>query len=295
MNAAGTVKTVEQVRQLVSAPISGVIAGSFTLEERSGNNGRTFYSGAAGALNSIGLPGPDATVWMGWVSEMAAMLHDAGKQLWVSVAGFNPSEYRILTETALLAGADAVELNLGCPNVWEQGEQKPIVSYSAAQTRAVLEAVKQFADERIGAKLSPILDPVLMAAIDLELLRADVAFVTAINTIPNCFAFDDDQSSAITFASGLAGMSGPATKWIGLGQVKAHKQFLAGIPVVGVGGISRGEDLVQYLDRTVGATACQVGTAFLTRGPRVFVEILAEYVEALSGDGSGYPEDARVA
>lgn len=282
MNAAGTAKTVDQVLQLLGAPVPVVVAGSFTIEERPGNPGRTFFEGQSMALNSMGLPGPGIDVWCKWVAEMARALHDDGKELWVSVAGFHPTEYVRLAETAVSSGADAVELNLGCPNIWDGAEQKPIVSFSEVQTRLVLDAVQDLINDfRVGVKLSPILDPVLMASIDAAIVEARVDFVTCINTVPNCFAFAPDGTSAITFGSGVAGMSGAAGKYIALGQVKAHRQLLQGIPVVGVGGIVRGTDLSEFFHPMIGASACQVGTAYWNRGPRALVEILLEYAETL--------------
>jgi dihydroorotate dehydrogenase (fumarate) len=280
MNAAGTAKTVDQVLQLLKAPIPAVMAGSFTLEERSGNPGRTFFDGQTMALNSMGLPGPGIEVWTRWVSVMARVLHDDGKQLWVSVAGFNPAEYRRLAEAAVTSGADAVELNLGCPNIWDGADQKAIVSFSEVQTRRVLDAVQHLvSDIRLGVKLSPILDRALMASIDAAIIGAGIDFVTCINTVPNCFAFAPDGTSAITFGSGLAGMSGTAAKCIALGQVSAHHELLQGTPIVGVGGITGGTDLSEFLHPTVGASACQVGTAYWNRGPRALVEILMEYAQ----------------
>jgi len=284
MNAAGTVKSPEQVRGLLGLPVPAVMMGSFTVEERSGNDGRTFFTSPVGALNSLGLPGPSLDVWTGWVAGAVGPVHDDGKELWVSVAGFNPPEYRILAEAALGAGADTVELNFGCPNVWSDGVQKPIVSLSPEQSGLVLDEVAPLMPTgRVGVKLSPIFDAPALEQIDRMIVAAGAAFVTAVNTVPNCFAFDADGRSGVGFGRGLAGMSGPAIKWIGLGQVLQHRECLGSLPVVGVGGITTGADLGDYLDPRVGASACQLGTSFWQRGPRAFVEVLEEYATVLGG------------
>jgi dihydroorotate dehydrogenase len=283
-NAAGTVKTVDQVKAFVGAPFPAVLLGSYTAAERPGNDGRTFFDAPFGALNSMGLPGPDVYVWRQWVREAAQLLHDDGKDLWVSVAGFNPPEYRYLAEIAIESGADAVELNLGCPNVWDEGEQKPIASLSVEQTALVVEAVQPLLDHKVGVKLSPILDAVAMAQIDRLLSDAGFAFITVINTVPNCFAFAPDGESAISFGSGLAGMSGPAVKWLALGQIVAHRGLLPETPIVGVGGITCGRDLWEFARQPVGADACQVGTAFWQRGIKAMTTILEEFAELLEGE-----------
>lgn len=280
MNAAGTVKTLQQVRDLLGAPIPAVVVGSYTVEARSGNDGGTFFESPLGGLNAMGFPGPDLVTWSKWVTEMATMLVDDNKELWVSVAGFNPPEYRRMAEVAFESGATVVEANLGCPNVWNEGKQHPIVSFSVEQVGLVLDELADvMATERVGVKLSPILDAVLLSSIDAMLAATNVAFITTMNTVPNCFAFTPNGDAAISFGRGLAGMSGPAVKWMGLGQVMAHRENLPSIPVVGVGGIMTGRDFADYLHPSVGASAGQVGTAFWQRGRRALIEVLAGFVD----------------
>ena len=281
LNAAGTVKTMEECLAALQTPAGAIVAGSYTLEERVGNPGNVYYSTEFGTLNSLGLPGPALRVWTGWVREVTRRSREMGKLVWVSVAGFNPEEYRICSEAALEAGADVIELNLGCPNVWEKGDQKPIVSYSKEQVVHVLDSIKaSIGTERpIGVKLSPILDPVVLAQVDGVIRESGiVSFVTAINTVPNAFAIDSGRP-AIEFGHHLAGMSGPPIRWIGLGQIVQHRLAVPGVALVGVGGIETGADLEQYLSPMVGAHICQVGTAWWRRGPRVIEKILQEYVD----------------
>lgn len=290
INAAGTVKSIDHVRSLLRGPLPAIMMGSFTREERLGNDGRTYFDADIATLNSMGLPGPSCDIWAEWVCEAVAEAHECGKELWVSVAGFGPPEYRELTELALTCGADAVELNLGCPNVWHNGAQKPIVSLSPVQTALVLdEMAGLFATHRIGAKLSPILDGVVMSEVDGLLVEAGVSFISVTNTVPNCFAFGEGGRPAITFGSGLAGMSGPAIKYLAMGQVIAHRNFVGDLPIFGVGGVTRGLDLYEFTSELVGASACQVATAFWQRGPKVFVSILEEFAELMTSTSS-HPE-----
>src|SRR5687768_2894613 len=121
---------------------------------------------------------------------MRRRAHDHGKQLWVSVAGFGPQEWGTLVDAALTAGADVVEANFGCPNVWSDGVQKPIVGYSPDEVARALHEIERVAsaDSTVGVKLSPIFDPVVLEAVDGVLGASPaVAFVTTTNTVPNCF------------------------------------------------------------------------------------------------------------
>ncbi|MDO8691281.1 MAG: dihydroorotate dehydrogenase, partial [Dehalococcoidia bacterium] len=126
MNAAGTCKSLDEVKQLSRASTSAIMVGSITLQERAGNSGNVYVAGPRFSLNSLGMPNPGASYYEKHLPTMAALAHDAGKPLLVSVAGFTPPEYGELAAVAFDGGADAVELNLGCPNVWQAEQLKPI-------------------------------------------------------------------------------------------------------------------------------------------------------------------------
>lgn len=78
------------------------------------------------SLNSLGLPNPGGRYYEKYLPEMAKVVHDVNKHLFVSVAGFTPDEYSVLAKIAEAGGADLIELNLGCPNVWAGGKQKRV-------------------------------------------------------------------------------------------------------------------------------------------------------------------------
>lgn len=277
LNAAGMIKSPDAALEALRTAVGAVLMGSFTLLERLGNEGQTYYGDQRGSLNSIGLASPSASEWPKYISDVRLVAADVGKLVWTSVAGFSAPECLLLADIALEAGSDVVEINLGCPNVWSDGKQKPILSFDAEAVSLICQGIADRAtsDHPIGIKLSPLLDGALALQIQDILARTPPSFVTAINTIPNCFALVDDRP-AISGHLGLAGMAGPAVKWLALGQVLQHKQALPTIPIVGVGGITSGKDVLDMMSPLVGASLCQIGTAFYDRGPRVFEEILQE-------------------
>ncbi len=280
LNAAGTAKSLEHVRDLLDVSIGAILVGSYTMNERDGNDGQVYFATPSGSLNSVGIPSPNIKTWTGWVKQMQSMVAANGKTLWVSVAGFTPRECVVLAEAALEAGADAVEVNLGCPNIWHDGVQKQILSYSMTAVSEVLGGLVSLgAVDRVGVKLSPIFDTTLMDEIQSALNASSLAFVTAINTVPNCFALSDARP-AISYEHGLAGMGGPAVKWIAQGQVRMHRAAMPHMPLVAVGGIESGCDLTEYLGPSLGASLCQVATAFLQKGKRVFAEILGDFADS---------------
>ena len=273
MNAAGTCKTIEDVERLLSAEVSAVVVGSITVSMRPGNAGTTYWFGSFHALNSRGLPNPGFEDYRRMLPDMVHLAHLRGKKLIVSVAGLKPGEWRQLTEMSYEAGADLVELNLGCPNVWGDSGQKRIVCFDPHMVAAVLEEVESVASERgVAVKISPFSDPFgLEELAGLLKTRKIVKVVTTSNTFPNGFGVNDAGKPLITATgtNGLAGVSGKALKPIAMGQVR---QLVALLPptiqVIGVGGIETGRDVYDYLQ--AGATAVQIGTAFAARGGGVF-------------------------
>ncbi len=291
MNAAGTCKTLEQVEKLARSASSAIVVGSLTDQPRAGNSGEAYYTSPHFSLNSLGLPNGGWGYYRDNLLPMSRIAHDVGKPLIVSVAGFNRDEYLHLALAALTCGADFVELNLGCPNVWESGEQKRIPSLDPALTSSILDWVNTNLEiahsgwgARVSVKVSPVSDPYTLSRLAKSLVYSDFEMVTACNTFPNGFAYDEKGMPAITAGNGLAGVAGPALKPISLGQVRQLREHLPPeMAIIGVGGIASGQDVMDYL--RLGALAVQVGTAYLDRGEVVFSDILREYVEILEKGG----------
>ncbi len=282
MNAAGTCKTLMDVAKLASSAASAIVLGSITKERRDGNSGDVYWCGDTHSVNSLGMPNPGLAATEQHLPVMAKMVHDAGKKLIVSVAGFSPDEYALLAAAVLAAGADAAELNWGCPNVWQEGQQKRIVSFDAKLATEIIYRVGDAtkAGDAIWVKLSPFSDPSFFKMMASILGRAWVYGVTTANTFPNVYAVDEKGKPRISPAEGLAGFAGRAYKPLALGQVRQIKPLLdPRQDVIGVGGIWNGADVRDFL--AAGATAVQLATAYLERGEGVFSKILAEYVETM--------------
>jgi dihydroorotate dehydrogenase (fumarate) len=281
MNAAGTCKLLHDVRPLARSSVAAIMLGSITLEQRLGNEGDVFWYDNFQSLNSLGLPNPGAPYYKDNLPEIAQIAKGEGKPLFVSVAGFTPVEYADLVEIAFEGGAVVVELNLGCPNVWQGGEQKRIASFDPGLSGEVLSVVSKRVgpDAKVAVKVSPCSDPFALAALsDVLNQYALVKCVTTTNTFPNAFLCNEVGHPRITPGGGLAGLAGPALKPIALGQVRQlHAILDSQIQIIGVGGISTGQDIKDFLDS--GATVVQVATAYLKHGEQVFTRLLAELIE----------------
>lgn len=276
LNAAGTAKSLADVTGLSRSPVAAVTLGSITKEPRAGNAGEVYASRAGYAVNALGMPNRGAAFYRDALPEIAGVAHAAGKPLIVSVAGFSPDEYGELAELAAEGGADLVELNLGCPNVWDGGEQKRIMSFDPELVAAALRA-SAGASAPVGVKLSPLSDPVLLGEVAAATAASGGQFVVSCNTFPNGLALRGDGRPAIDV--GLGGVSGAAMKPVVLGQVAQLRALLPeGVDIVGCGGVRSGQDVRDLLG--VGASAVGLATAFwdAAEDPGVFGDLLADWL-----------------
>jgi dihydroorotate dehydrogenase (fumarate) len=177
---------------------------------------------------------------------------------------------------AAAGGADLVELNLGCPNVWDDGQQKRIMSFDPELVAGALRAASE-AGAPVGVKLSPLSDPVLLAEVAAATADAGARFVVSCNTFPNGLALRTDGRPAVDV--GFGGVSGGAMKPIALGQIsQLRAQLPEAVDLVGCGGVRGGDDVRDLL--AVGAAAVGLATAFWDAGeaPGVFGDLLADWL-----------------
>ncbi len=283
-NAAGTVKTAEQMEPLLRSPVTEITIGSYTLEPREGNPTPNYWSDRQGSnsvsLNSLGLPNRGIRSIEQNLPAIFEACKKAGKNLRVSVAGFSVDEFLGLTRWAFGFPFAEIEINFGCPNVHGNRGQKPIFAFNVADMREVLSKLKNMPDtkKRLALKLSPYSDPVLLASV-AKMARdfADLlSSLVVCNTFPNAYAFGQNGKPVFGLYK-WAGLGGKPMKHIALGQVNQFAPPVTPIKVKGVGGIGSGTDLIDMLD--AGASGVQVATAFLEQGPRVFSDILQEFAD----------------
>ena len=287
MNAAGTCKLLngsEGVRELARSNTAAIMVGTITLERREGNSGEVYWTNEMFSLNSLGWPNPGRLYYQQHLPTMAVLSHNAGKPLFVNVGGFSPDEYATLTEFAFERGADLVELDLSCSSIWEEGQQKRIPCFDPRLVEEILRCVEEKVgvETKVAVKLSPFSDSFALGEVAQVIGQSKVVkVVTTVNTFPNAFSYDERGKPRITPGGGLAGLGGPALKPIGLGQVKQLRSMLPEhIDIVGVGGITTGQDILDY--QRAGAVAVQTATALLGRRLKVFSQLLSELISIVS-------------
>lgn len=290
-NAAGTAQRISDVDALLKSAVTRITFGSITLKPRGGNTGTTYFydTGAKTSYNSMGLPNMGIEQACFALPELNKAVMDTDRELRVSIAGLTIKEFPVLAAKVVETGVTALEVNLGCPNVYEGGLRKPIFSYRPDWVEEILDDIKREVGRGIdvGLKLSPIDDPSLTKAIArvIGLSGALVSEVVCCNTVPDqlppngALSFSTVENPGFTLHKG--GMAGASLITRSLEVVKIMVAALPNRRVIGVGGIDNGETLGWHVDAGVHGFEC--GTALLERGPRVFTEILAEATELARG------------
>ena len=223
-----------------------------TREERFGNPTPRVADCHGGMLNAIGLqnPGVDRVI----SEELPAMAGFFRKPVMANVSGFSIDEYAEVCKKLSACGQVGwLEVNISCPNVHGGGMAFGMDPVMAA---AVTRAVRAVTDKPIIMKLSPNVTDVCAVARACEDAGADA--VSLINTLMGMRI--DLRRRAPVLANRTGGLSGPAVFPVALRMVSQVYEAVK-IPVVGMGGVSSAEDVIEMM--MAGATAVEVGAANL--------------------------------
>jgi dihydroorotate dehydrogenase (NAD+) catalytic subunit len=229
-------------------PFSAFVSKTITLAVRDGNPPPRLWETPSGMINSIGLPNKGLA---GYLEHDLPKLAALPVPLITNVMGSTAEE---LCE--LVAACDgqeairAIELNVSCPNV-KTGLD---IGADPASLAEVMRAVRPQTAKPLIVKLTPNTADVALVAAAAEAEGADA--VSLINTL-RATAQHPDGSGRPWLGGVTGGMSGPAIRAVALAQVTAVAARVS-IPVVGMGGVQRGEHAAQLL--RAGATLVAVGT-----------------------------------
>jgi dihydroorotate dehydrogenase (NAD+) catalytic subunit len=262
--ASGTFGFGREYDELYDISIWGAISvKGLTNEPRAGNRPHRIAESASGMLNSVGLqnPGVDA-----FIRDELPRLCERGVTVIANVAGSTVEDCCEAARKLSDAPVALVELNISCPNVKQGGVlfgTRPESAYEVSS------AVRKCCAHPLMIKLSPNVTDITAIARAARDAGADA--VSLINTITGMAI--DATSRKPVLANVTGGLSGPAVKPIALRMVWQTAQTVS-IPVVGMGGISTGEDAAEFL--IAGARAVMIGTANIAdpmAGPRILREL----------------------
>lgn len=243
------------------------ILGSFsfkgtTKELRFGNPAPRIADCTAGMINSVGLQNPGVEeVLRTELPEMRKVFH---KKVIANVCGFSVEEYVYVAEKLCAdESVGIIELNISCPNVHNGGMS---FGTDAKCAYEVTYAVKKSVTKPLMVKLSPNVTDITVIAKACEDAGADA--VSLINTLLGMRI--DLKTKKPVIYNKTGGFSGPAVFPVAL-QAVYRTYEKVNIPIVGMGGVSSAEDVIEMM--LAGATAVQIGTANL-KNPYACKEII---------------------
>ncbi|MBQ2688187.1 MAG: dihydroorotate dehydrogenase [Clostridia bacterium] len=223
-----------------------------TKDPRFGNPTPRAAECTAGIINSVGLqnPGVDKVI----SEELPKLAKVFNKKVMANIGGFSVEEYAYVAEKiAQCEQVGWLEINISCPNVHGGGMAMGADPKMAA---AVTSAVRKVTDKPVIIKLSPNVTDIVSIAKACEDSGADG--ISLINTLLGMRINLKTKKPII--ANKMGGFSGPAVFPVALRMVYQVASNVK-IPVVGLGGVSRAEDVIEMM--LAGATAVQVGAANL--------------------------------
>ena len=270
--ASGIIGFGKEYERLVDLEkIGGIVTKTVTLRPRAGNPPPRVVETSDGMLNSIGIENPGLA---GYLALKVPILRELPCARIVSVEGENVEEFQELVRGVDGSGvADAIEVNISCPNVGPHGMR---YSTDAGMAREVMAAIRPLTRLPLIAKLTPNVTRIAEIAEACESRGADA--ISVVNTFVGMAV--DSRNRKPILGTVLGGLSGPAIKPLALAKAWEVAQAVD-IPLVGMGGIASPADALEFL--LVGCTAVEIGTAmFADPGlPEACVTGISDYVRAL--------------
>jgi dihydroorotate dehydrogenase (NAD+) catalytic subunit len=248
--ASGTFAYGVEFEKLVDLDaLGGLVVKGLSREPMDGNPPPRIWEAEAGMINSIGLQNIGVRAF---VREKLPALARLQTAVFANVFGNATEDYVEVIRT--LEGAEGLagyELNVSCPNTRHGGIY---FSSDPGLLAEVVAAVRAVARRPVIVKLSPNVARIEPLARAAEQSGADA--ISLVNTFVSLAV--DARARRPRIGAGFGGLSGPAIKPIALRLVYEAAQAVR-IPVIGIGGVARGEDAAEFL--IAGATAVEVGTA----------------------------------
>jgi dihydroorotate dehydrogenase (NAD+) catalytic subunit len=257
--ASGTFGYGVEFEKLVDLnALGGVVVKGLSREPIRGNPAPRLWETRSGMMNSVGLQNVGVRAF---VADKLPGLRKYPTPVIANIFGYAAEDYvevtRVLNDAE---GVAAYELNVSCPNTKHGGIAFGVDERALGELVA---AVKAVASRPLIVKLSPN-----VAAIEPFARIAEASGADAISLVNTFIALAiDARTRKARIGAGYGGLSGPAIKPIALRMV--HQATAAvKIPVIGIGGISTGEDAAEFM--IAGASLVEVGTAsFIDPGATV--------------------------
>jgi len=252
--------------------LGAIVTKGLSLNPKAGNNTPRTCETVSGMLNAIGLQnvGVDA-----FIHDKMPFLEKFDTPIIVNFFGNTQEEYgEVAARLNDVPNVTALEMNISCPNVKHGGI---VFGTDPKAASAVISLVRKRTSKPLIVKLTPNVTDIQITARAAEDAGADV--LSLINTLTGMAV--DVKTRKPRLANTIGGLSGPAIRPIAVRLVHQVVQAVQ-IPVIGVGGISRAMDALEFL--IVGARAVQVGTANFV-DPHAMATIITDLEEFCRDEG----------
>lgn len=246
MPASGTI--AEQLGDIIDlGQLGAIVLKTITPDIREGTRPPRVAEGRGATLFSIGIPskGPDY-----FLENVIPYYSHYGVPLVASISADTEEDFGKLSSYITVPEITAIEANISCPNLRDNGKA---FGMDPSATYKVIKSMKESTDKPVWAKLTPNVGDVRTIALAAEAAGADALIVG--NAILGMSIDADTRKPRL--GNVIGGVTGKAIKPILLRMVHQCSSAVS-IPIIGCGGISNGEDAVEYL--LAGATAVQIGT-----------------------------------
>ena len=216
-------------------------------------------------LNAVGLQNKGVDYF---ISNIYPRIKDIDTNIIVNVSGSSPEDYAAVCQKLNpLPGVAAVEINISCPNVKQGGMTFGTTVQGA---KSVVSAARKAYDGTMIVKLTPNVTDITEIAKTAEDEGADA--VSLVNTFLGMAINTETRKPYLSTITG--GLSGACIRPIAVRMVWQVCKAV-NIPVIGLGGIMNGRDVIEFL--LAGATAVEIGTANFV-DPQVTVKAI-DYVK----------------
>ena len=230
------------------AALGAVVTKSLAAYPWAGNPAPRVAAWGEHMLNAVGLSGPGVSAWR---EQELVRLRARRATVVASIWGRSVADFAEAIEQMRGAEVVAIEVNVSCPNLEDRSR---MFAHSAAATAEVVRACRH-ADVPLWVKLSPNTpDLVEIAGAALD---AGADALVLVNTLLGLVI--DVESRRAALGNGGGGLSGVGLHPVALRAVYECRAAMPMVPIVGVGGVTTGEDAVAMM--MAGADAVEVGTA----------------------------------
>ena len=252
--------------------LGAICVKGLTAQRREGNPAPRIAETPMGILNSVGLQNPGVD---DFITHELPFLRQYDVKIIANISGNTPEEYGQMCDKLSEAGVDMIEVNISCPNVKAGGLAYGTKPELAAEVTAVAKA--HAGRVPVMVKLSPNVTDITEIARAVEGAGADA--ISLINTIRGMRIDVNTRRPILKMNTG--GLSGPAVLPVAVRMVWEVAQAVK-VPILGMGGVSKGEDAAQLM--LAGASAVAVGTA-LFADPYAPIRVRDELAALAAGQG----------